>query len=842
MSDPDFSLIMPTFNRADIISKAIKSVLDQTYLNFELIIVDDASTDSTYEIIKEKFEKELSCLKIRYVRSEKNVGVSLCRNIGLSTAKNNWIGYIDSDNILDKDYLKTYVEYIRNYPDVKIFYAQYRKMSNNSIGLSHDYSFEALRARNYIDLGVFVHHSSVYKELGGFDESLKRLVDWDLILTYCEKYPPLFIDHVVMTYNDLERADRVTKKESMSIACTRIAKKHNLPLKQVTTLIVSYNHEKYIEEALKSVLNQDGYFISKIMISDDASSDGTSEIIKKYVNIYPDIIVDCSNKINLGISGNYRKSFEIINSDYLAILEGDDYWIDRNKISTQLNFLENNMDCSMVFSDFFLLRNDVLLNSPHYAHLHKTKMDFNDFFKYDLNPIINLSCCMFRTSFLKNIPEAAFKYRLSEITLGLLSVMDGFLGYTKKIQSVYRVIDTGTWSGLNKLGKLYSAYTVRFVASTCVSKNMSCRIRAWMYKKYLNNVEFVEYLIKKDKIDDYSKYVKTNYKFIQYYNLLNRISTRGSSLSKNISNRDLKTRINLSLSISDQTDLEATIILAYLHMNELSQSAEMYYNIFSGKHTVKDYLEIARAYKSGTGISKNLDCAIKWYDVCVSRGDKWARIELISVLMESNVDENHVRAYNLSKSIERNPSDIHRKDAMIRLARMYAEGIGTEIDLSAATNIYRKLIDQDSKELSLEYVKLLVKQPSALDCYDDFIFLEKIYSKYSFDGLTELALSRAYRRGIVVQKDLNEAETYLIKSMQNGNEWAKVELISCLMEGDEVMNKRAFENAIKFSKDVGSKHIDEIYLRLSKMYANGIGVKQNLDAANYYRTLSERVN
>jgi len=110
-----FSIILPTYNRCYILWRAIQSVLLQTYPYFELIIVDDASTDQTSELIKVFTDP-----RIKYIKLTKNFGPSHARNAGLKKAKGENIAYIDSDNEWHKDYLQVYFDAFKKYPDKKI--------------------------------------------------------------------------------------------------------------------------------------------------------------------------------------------------------------------------------------------------------------------------------------------------------------------------------------------------------------------------------------------------------------------------------------------------------------------------------------------------------------------------------------------------------------------------------------------------------------------------------------------------------------------------------------------------------------------------------------------------
>lgn len=179
---PAFSIIMPTYNRAFCIETAINSLLNQTYQNFELVIVDDGSTDGTENLLKEKFSKELVNERIKYISVKTNKGVCNARNVGLENAENEWIGYLDTDNTIDSKYLEEFKNAIIKNPNRKIFYAKLITGHGKIIGKSFDY--KALCAGNYIDMGVFVHHKSLVNDLGKFDTHLKRLVDWELIIRY----------------------------------------------------------------------------------------------------------------------------------------------------------------------------------------------------------------------------------------------------------------------------------------------------------------------------------------------------------------------------------------------------------------------------------------------------------------------------------------------------------------------------------------------------------------------------------------------------------------------------------------------------------------------------------
>ena len=161
-----FSIIMPTYNRAFCIEKAIESLLNQTYLNYELIIVDDGSTDGTEKHLKEKYKQYFDSKKFLY-KYKKKEGVCKARNVGLKIAHNKWIGYLDSDNQVLPKYLEEFKNAILANKDTKCYYAQIKRTDESIVGKEFDYN--QLCQGNYIDLGVFVHHKSLVRKYGYFD-------------------------------------------------------------------------------------------------------------------------------------------------------------------------------------------------------------------------------------------------------------------------------------------------------------------------------------------------------------------------------------------------------------------------------------------------------------------------------------------------------------------------------------------------------------------------------------------------------------------------------------------------------------------------------------------------
>lgn len=113
-----------------------------------------------------------------------------------------------------------------------------------------------------------------------------------------------------------------------------------------TVLMISYNHAKYMRKAIESVIYQKTDYRYKIHVFDDASTDGTADIIREYAEKYPQLIVPFIAETNRGAQQNMWEAYNSVDTKYCAFLECDDYWCDEEKLQLQIDALEANPDCS----------------------------------------------------------------------------------------------------------------------------------------------------------------------------------------------------------------------------------------------------------------------------------------------------------------------------------------------------------------------------------------------------------------------------------------------------------------------------------------------------------------
>ena len=138
----------------------------------------------------------------------------------------------------------------------------------------------------------------------------------------------------------------------------------------VTILMPTYNHERYISQAIESVLAQKTNYPYELLIHDDCSTDSTLAIAQNYTTKHPDKIKIFTEEENQGLLKSYKRLIEQSKGKYLAILESDDYWLDKNKLQIQIDFLESNSDYGIVAGDIISIDENGNIIAPPLLHKH----------------------------------------------------------------------------------------------------------------------------------------------------------------------------------------------------------------------------------------------------------------------------------------------------------------------------------------------------------------------------------------------------------------------------------------------------------------------------------------
>jgi glycosyltransferase involved in cell wall biosynthesis len=179
-----FSIVIPVYNARNTIVETLYSCINQTYTNFEILIIDDCSDDDTIDIIKKKFNLE----KISIFQFEINKGVSMARNFGWEKATGDYIAFLDSDDTWHLKKLEILNQILEN-SEIKFIGHNYTEidyeLSNKNSTIINELQFTKLLFRNYFNTSCFVIQRNVNER---FQENSRHTEDHDLILRISEKY------------------------------------------------------------------------------------------------------------------------------------------------------------------------------------------------------------------------------------------------------------------------------------------------------------------------------------------------------------------------------------------------------------------------------------------------------------------------------------------------------------------------------------------------------------------------------------------------------------------------------------------------------------------------------
>ena len=186
---PFVSVIIPAYNRAEFLPEAVESVLGQTYRNFELIVVDDGSTDETPAILRHYGEA------LRVIH-QKNRGPSAARNAGIRVARGEWLSFLDSDDYWLPRKLERQVNFLQSHPEARICYTEeiwYRNGRRVNPAKKHrkfsGWIYLRMLPLCIVSPSSVMIHREVLQEVGLFDEELPAAEDYDLWLRIGARYP-----------------------------------------------------------------------------------------------------------------------------------------------------------------------------------------------------------------------------------------------------------------------------------------------------------------------------------------------------------------------------------------------------------------------------------------------------------------------------------------------------------------------------------------------------------------------------------------------------------------------------------------------------------------------------
>jgi glycosyltransferase involved in cell wall biosynthesis len=285
---PLVSVIIPNYNHAQYVSDAINSVLAQVYRNYEIIVVDDGSTDNSREVIT-KFGEP-----VQYIH-QKNAGLSAARNTGIKASKGALIGVLDADDMYEPDFLSTLVTTLLENPDADGIYCGYQFVDhkNNLLPqiearpVDHDKLYDALLDGNFfVPESIFLRRA-VYDNVGLFDETLRACEDWDVWLRATKKYKIIHSSNILTRHRILP-GSMSTDPQRMLTYRLAVLKKHvgDEPVGNGSSVA----HRAYGRAYLGSCVEYLQY----------GNTDRAYECFQKLANIYPVLLTELDTFYQLG--------------------------------------------------------------------------------------------------------------------------------------------------------------------------------------------------------------------------------------------------------------------------------------------------------------------------------------------------------------------------------------------------------------------------------------------------------------------------------------------------------------------------------------------------------------
>lgn len=295
----------------------------------------------------------------------------------------------------------------------------------------------------------------------------------------------------------------------------------------VSVYLITYNHERYIRQALDSILSQKTDFAYEVIVHDDASTDGTTEIVQEYAQKYPEIIVPIIQKEN-----QYSKKVDIyktfikdnIQGKYIAGLEGDDYWCDENKLQKQVDFLESHLEYSACVHNTTILDCRTNSTKPMNIYTENRDIQLQDILENE-NHSFHVSSILYRSELDEFYPEFMEipKGLFGDLQLRLLLFCSGGIYYFANAMSVYRYFSTGSWTSNNQDIQDRKRIWQTIIELYQAVNEFQERKYDDIFQKYIKKYQFLYY----EAANQFSKMTSDEYKeLFQERSFINRLSIR----------------------------------------------------------------------------------------------------------------------------------------------------------------------------------------------------------------------------------------------------------------------------------------------------------------------------
>lgn len=218
----------------------------------------------------------------------------------------------------------------------------------------------------------------------------------------------------------------------------------------MTVFCLAYNHEKYIRTTFEGFVKQKTSFKFKVLVHDDASTDDTPNIIREYMEKYPDMfeaIFQEDNKYQKGIDIEDEYILPRLDGKYVAVCEGDDYWSDPDKLQLQVEYMEKHPDCTLcVHNTEKIFEDGKSTGTSFNPSLKETDYRMKDIILSEPSAYFHFSSFMWRSETMKHKNPAFEMEGIGDYPMALYFASIGYIHYIPRVMSSYRLNAVGSWS------------------------------------------------------------------------------------------------------------------------------------------------------------------------------------------------------------------------------------------------------------------------------------------------------------------------------------------------------------------------------------------------------------
>jgi len=225
---------------------------------------------------------------------------------------------------------------------------------------------------------------------------------------------------------------------------------------KVSVLVITYNHDRFIAQALDSILSQQVTFDLEVIVGEDCSTDNTRSIVEDYSRRYPNTVVAILNPHNVGMKDNGFNVMSKATGKYVAFLEGDDYWVSDHKLQQQVDLLESDSRLAGCFTDSLVVdHTNSVIKHTYYEQKPKAITTTQDIVPFGISPANTI---LVKSEVLEDFPQW-FKDSPRHSGIDLLVTLHGGFAFIDEVMGAYRVHDGGVWSSASVYDRLLSDLT-----------------------------------------------------------------------------------------------------------------------------------------------------------------------------------------------------------------------------------------------------------------------------------------------------------------------------------------------------------------------------------------------